>query len=99
MDGRDIGTVVFPQADLKVFMTADMDVRAGRRQEELLAAGTLVDLDEIKQNLAHRDHLDSTRKESPLIKADDAIEIDTSFLSFEDQVAQVVGLAKKIINK
>jgi CMP/dCMP kinase len=95
MDGRDIGTVVFPQAELKLFMTADVEIRAKRRQKELLEKGQEVDLSEICDNLKERDLIDSTRKESPLIKAADAIEIDTSYLDFQDQVHQIVQLAKE----
>lgn len=98
MDGRDIGSVVFPDAELKVFMTADLQTRASRRQQELLEKGEMVDLDIIKRNLAERDRIDSSRKESPLIKMPDAVEIDTSNLSFESQVAQIVQLAKEIID-
>ncbi|ERM84896.1 hypothetical protein P872_22815 [Rhodonellum psychrophilum GCM71 = DSM 17998] len=97
MDGRDIGTVVFPDAELKVFMTADLLIRAERRQKELLERGELVELDKIANNLKERDRIDSTRKESPLLKANDAVEIDTSFMDFEDQVNQIVELAKKKI--
>ncbi len=99
MDGRDIGSVVFPNAELKVFMSADLQTRAIRRQQELLERGEMVDLEEIKNNLAERDQIDSSRKESPLIKVSDAIEIDTSNLTFEDQVAQIVSQAKQIIEK
>jgi cytidylate kinase len=97
MDGRDISTVVFPQAELKVFMTADLNIRAERRQKELLEKGDMVALDKIVQNLAERDQIDSTRKESPLLKADDAVELDTSQLDFEEQVNQIVKLAKERI--
>jgi cytidylate kinase len=97
MDGRDISTVVFPQAELKVFMTADLNIRAERRQKELLEKGDMVALDKIIQNLAERDQIDSTRKESPLLKADDAEELDTSQLDFDEQVNQIVKLAKKRI--
>jgi cytidylate kinase len=97
MDGRDISTVVFPQAELKVFMTADLNIRAERRQKELLEKGDMVALDKIIQNLAERDQIDSTRKESPLLKADDAVELDTSQLDFEEQVNQIVKLAKERI--
>lgn len=97
MDGRDISTVVFPQAELKVFMTADLNIRAERRQKELLEKGDLVPLDKIVQNLAERDQIDSTRKESPLLKADDAVELDTSHLDFEEQVNKIVELAKSRI--
>jgi CMP/dCMP kinase len=97
MDGRDIGTVVFPSAELKVFMSADLNIRAERRQKELLERGELVTLDKIIQNLAERDQIDTTRKESPLKKADDALELDTSLLEFEDQVGKIVSLAKEKI--
>lgn len=97
MDGRDIGSVVFPDAELKVFMTADLETRAARRQQELLEKGEMVDLEEIKTNLAERDRIDSSRVESPLIKTSDAVEIDTSNLTFDGQVAQIVQLAKAVI--
>ena len=93
MDGRDIGSVVFPDAELKVFMTASTEVRAERRKAELEAKGEVVDLEEIMKNLEERDRIDSTRAESPLIKVDDAIEIDTSHLEFNDQVEKVLTLA------
>lgn len=99
MDGRDIGSVVFPGAELKVFMSADLDTRSVRRQQELLEKGELVDLDEIRNNLAERDRIDSSRKESPLLKMPEAIEIDTSNLTFECQVAQIVHQARQIIEK
>lgn len=95
MDGRDIGTVVFPEAELKVFMTADLSIRAARRQKEILEKGDLIDLEKIKHNLGERDRIDSTRAESPLLKAEDAIEIDTSLLEFDDQVEQIVSLAQE----
>ncbi|UII32680.1 (d)CMP kinase [Fulvivirga ulvae] len=99
MDGRDIGTVVFPDAELKVFMEADIYVRAGRRQEELLENGQLVDLSKIIENLKKRDHIDSTREESPLRKADDALVLDTTFLTLEEQVDEVINQAlSKILN-
>lgn len=94
MDGRDIGTVVFPGAELKVFMTADFDVRAERRQKELLEKGELVELDLVKENLAMRDQIDTSRKESPLAKADGAIEIDTTHVTFDEQVEQIIHLAQ-----
>lgn len=93
MDGRDIGTVVFPAADLKVFMTADVLVRAFRRQKELLLRNNMVDLDEVVDNLLQRDKIDTTRKESPLKKADDALEIDTTHITIDEQVDEVVRLA------
>ena len=97
MDGRDIGTVVFPTAELKVFMSADLNIRAERRQKELLERGELVALEKIVQNLAERDQIDTTRRESPLRKAEDAVELDTSLLEFEDQVNQIVSFAKEKI--
>lgn len=93
MDGRDIGTVVFPDAELKVFMGADILVRAFRRQKELLSHDELVDIDTIIENLRKRDEIDSTRKESPLRKASDAIELDTTFITVDEQVDEVVRLA------
>jgi len=99
MDGRDIGSVVFPDAELKVFMTASTEVRAKRRQVELADKGEEVALEEIIANLESRDYQDSTRAESPLIKVEDAIEIDTSDLRFEDQVQKVLNLANSRIEK
>jgi cytidylate kinase len=93
MDGRDIGTVVFPQAELKLFMTADLLVRAFRRQKELLNRDQLIDLDDIMDNLLQRDKIDTNRAESPLRKADDAIAIDTTHISIDEQVDEVIRLA------
>lgn len=93
MDGRDIGTVVFPNAELKFFMTADMVVRAIRRQKELLENDRLVDLDEVIENIAQRDKIDTTRKESPLRQAPDAIVIDTTHITVDEQVDEVVRQA------
>ncbi|WP_200975888.1 (d)CMP kinase [Echinicola sp. 20G] len=97
MDGRDIGTVVFPSAELKVFMTADLKIRAERRQQELLEKGEMVELEKIIHNLSERDRIDSSRTESPLKKAEDAVEIDTSLLDFEDQVCEITHLAQQKI--
>ncbi|MDW7694191.1 (d)CMP kinase [Flammeovirgaceae bacterium SG7u.111] len=94
MDGRDIGTVVFPNADLKVFMTASIETRARRRQLELASKGKDVDLQSIIDNLGQRDEIDSSRKESPLKKAEDAIEIDTSDMTIKGQIEKVIALAK-----
>jgi cytidylate kinase len=94
MDGRDIGTVVFPDAQLKVFMTADLEIRAERRQKELFEQGEMVGLETIIENLSERDRIDTTRTESPLRKAEDAIELDTSFLEFGEQVERIVLWAK-----
>ncbi len=86
MDGRDIGTTVFPDAEVKVFMTADVLVRAQRRQAELAAKGELVSLEAISENLCKRDHLDSTRAESPLRRAADAVLLDTTHIVIDEQV-------------
>lgn len=94
MDGRDIGTHVFPNAELKIFMTADVNLRAFRRQQELLTKKQLVNLEEILQNLQHRDLIDTTRKESPLIQAPDSFLIDTSYMTVDEQVDIVVGMAQ-----
>lgn len=99
MDGRDIGSVVFPDAELKVFMTASTEVRAQRRKQELETKGEAVSLEEIMKNLEERDRIDSTRKESPLIKVEDAVEIDTSNLQFEEQVEKVLNLATEKIGE
>ncbi len=93
MDGRDIGTVVFPDADLKVYMTADPTVRAHRRQIELFAKGETVELEEIIENIRKRDIIDTTRTESPLKRAEDAHLIDTTFMTLEEQVDQLVLMA------
>lgn len=100
MDGRDIGTVVFPMAELKVFMCADLLVRGFRRQKELLEKDRLVDLDDVISNIVQRDAFDTTRTESPLRRAEDAILIDTTFLTLDEQVDEVVrmALAKMIIS-
>lgn len=98
MDGRDISSVVFPDAELKLFMTASTEVRAKRRQMELAEKGEMVELNEIMENLESRDRIDSTRAESPLIKVDDAIEIDTSHLTFDEQVQKVLDLARQRID-
>jgi cytidylate kinase len=93
MDGRDIGTVVFPQAELKLFLTADIQVRAFRRQQELLERDNLVDLDTIIKNITERDRIDSTRAESPLVRAKDAIELDTTHITIDEQVDETIRLA------
>ncbi len=93
MDGRDIGTAVFPDAELKIFMQADLNIRSERRQQELLERKQVVDLEEIKQNLVKRDTIDTTRAEGPLKKADDAYVLDSSFMTIDEQVEMVVNLA------
>jgi cytidylate kinase len=95
MDGRDIGTVVFPDADLKIFMTADLEVRALRRQLELQEKNTHVELEDVIENLKNRDIIDSSRDDSPLKKADDAYLIDTSNLTFDEQVNKILGLIQE----
>jgi len=85
MDGRDIGTVVFPQAELKLFLTASPEIRAQRRMAEMLASGEMVDYQAVLDNLKERDHSDMNRTESPLKKAPDAIEIDNSTITREEQ--------------
>lgn len=92
MDGRDIGTNVFPKADLKIFMTADNDVRAQRRMDEYTSKGQYFSLDEVKKKLMKRDHDDSTRKENPLTQAEDAIVLDNSDISREEQLEYVLKL-------
>jgi len=97
MDGRDIGTVVFPNAELKLFLTADIQVRAYRRQQELLESDKLVDLDTILSNITERDRIDSTRKESPLVQAKDAIGLDTSHITIDEEVDEVLRMAVSTI--
>ncbi|MCG8310451.1 MAG: (d)CMP kinase [Cytophagales bacterium] len=92
MDGRDIGTVVFPNAELKIFMTADLEIRAKRRQLELAEKGTKVALNDVIDNLKNRDIIDSSRADSPLRKADDAHVVDTSHLTFDEQVDKILEL-------
>jgi cytidylate kinase len=93
MDGRDIGTHVFPDAELKIFMVADMHVRAYRRQQELFARKQIVDLEDIIANIQSRDLMDTTREESPLRKAQDAHEIDTTYITVEEQVDCIMNIA------
>ncbi|MGE5395845.1 MAG: (d)CMP kinase [Candidatus Saccharibacteria bacterium] len=91
MDGRDIGTVVFPDAELKLFVTASPEIRAQRRYDELKAKGEIVSYEEILQNVMERDRIDSTREASPLRKAEDALVLDNSHLTREEQLAWVIG--------
>jgi CMP/dCMP kinase len=99
MDGRDIGTVVFPKAKVKIFMTASAEIRAKRRFEELQSKGQEVSLQEVYANVVQRDEQDSNRKDSPLLQAEDAILLDNSFLSKEEQFQKVMAiLASKGIN-
>lgn len=97
MDGRDIGTVVFPTAELKLFLTADSNIRTQRRFDEMQAKGDATSFEAIAENLAHRDHLDKTRKESPLVQAEDAIVLDNSYLNQEEQLLFVMKLVDELI--
>jgi cytidylate kinase len=99
LEGRDIGTVVFPDADLKVFLVASLEARSMRRKRELEEKGIEVSIEALQKEIADRDRLDSTREESPLKRALDAIELDTSNLTIEDQVEFVVRKAKEILEK
>ncbi|OQA12148.1 MAG: Cytidylate kinase [Bacteroidetes bacterium ADurb.Bin397] len=90
MDGRDIGTTVFPNADLKIFMTADPEIRAMRRYREMLSAGVEVSLDDVRNNINSRDYEDTHREESPLRMAPDAVVLDNSHLNFDEQVEFVL---------
>lgn len=97
MDGRDIGTVVFPDAELKVFVNASARTRAERRYNELLAKGQLVDFEDVLANVEERDHIDSTRAESPLRKADDAVLLDNSTMTIEEQDARLMELFNEAV--
>ena len=99
LDGRDIRTVVFPDAELKVFMTAATKIRATRRLNELKGKGHKVTLEEVQENLRMRDHNDTTREESPLIQAEDAVVIDNTNLSKRDQLSMVLALAQQRIQE
>lgn len=98
MEGRDIGSVVFPDADVKIFLTASIEQRALRRQKDYANEGIQISLDEIKSNLIQRDNLDSTRNISPLLKVPDAIEINTSDLTIDEQVEIILERVKEIVS-
>ncbi len=98
MDGRDIGTVVFPDAELKIFMTASAVTRAQRRFDELVQKGDSVSYDEVLKNVEERDYIDTHREDSPLIMAEDAVEIDNSHLTREEQFQAVLELVNAIID-
>ncbi|MES3019321.1 MAG: (d)CMP kinase [Bacteroidota bacterium] len=98
MDGRDIGTVVFPDADLKLFMTADPKVRAERRFKELMIKGEDVTMEEVFENIAHRDYLDTTRDESPLTRADDAIILDNTTIDQAQQLDFALARILPLLN-
>lgn len=97
MDGRDIGTTVFPNAELKIFVTAEVDVRAQRRYDEMLSKGEPADMNEVKLNLQERDRIDQSRAESPLRKADDAVVLDNSHITREEQLQVAYDWAMKRI--
>ena len=97
MDGRDIGSVVFPNAELKLFITANVDIRVQRRFDELKEKGIPQTMTQVKENLIQRDHVDSTRAESPLVKVDDALVLDNSFLSKDQQLDKVLNLVSERI--
>lgn len=96
MDGRDIGTVVFPDAELKVFVTASPEIRAQRRYDELTAKGEKCNLEEILKNVQERDRIDSTREISPLRQADDAIVLDNSYMTIEEQKQWLLNAYRKV---
>lgn len=99
LEGRDIGSVVFPNAELKIFLTASLDKRARRRQHDLNEQGLQVDLQSVREEIAERDRTDATRDASPLVKASEAVEIDTSRLSIDEQVNLVVEEVKRLIRE
>ena len=99
MDGRDIGTVVFPDAELKIFVTASPDVRAQRRFDELTTKGDTVNYNEILENVKKRDYIDQNREESPLKQADDAIVLDNSEITIEEQRRWLINKALEVINR
>jgi cytidylate kinase len=99
MDGRDIGSVVFPDAELKIFMTASSGIRAKRRYSELKNKGEDISFNEVLENVEHRDKIDSNRKNSPLIQSEDAIKIDNSNLSQQEQFDKIMSLAKQKISQ
>lgn len=99
MDGRDIGTTVFPHAEMKVFVEASPEVRAQRRVDELLAKGENVDYDEVYKNICERDRIDTTREVSPLRKADDALVLDNDHLTREEQMEWLIDQFNRIVNE
>lgn len=96
MDGRDIGTVVFPDAEIKIFLTASLEVRAERRYKELLEKGMEADFEQVKANLAKRDHIDSSRNDSPLKQAEDALLLDNSDMTLEEQMIWFKEVYRKL---
>ncbi len=98
MDGRDIGTVVLPDAEVKIFMTATAEERALRRYKENIAKGMTTSLEELTEDMKRRDHLDSTRSVSPLKKAEDAIVLDSTQLEIDEVVKQILGIIEVSLN-
>ena len=98
MDGRDIGTVVFPDAELKIYVDASAETRARRRFKEMIDKGSAVTFEEVLANVVHRDHIDTTRAESPLRRADDAIAIDNSNMTIEEQDAWLLDQFERVTN-
>lgn len=99
MDGRDIGSVVFPDADIKIFLTADPDIRARRRYDELTGKGMDAEFEKVRQNIMDRDHQDSTREISPLVKSVDAVELDNSNMTVEEQMEWFKALLRRKTRK
>ena len=99
MDGRDIGTVVFPDAELKIYVDASAETRAQRRFKEMIEKGAAVTYEEVLANVVHRDHIDTTREESPLRRADDAISLDNSTMSLEEQDAWLLDQFNKVMSR
>ena len=99
LDGRDIGTTVFPHAEMKIFMNASAETRAQRRLQELIGKGQQVTFEEVLANVVRRDHLDQTRKESPLRRADDAIDLDNSRMTKDEQNAWLLARYRETIEK
>lgn len=97
MDGRDIGTNVFPNADLKIFLTADAEIRAERRFKEFEAKGQNIPYNEILANVKERDHIDSTRKTNPLVQAEDAVLLDNSHITIDEQLKNAISLVENIL--
>jgi len=99
MDGRDIGSVVYPDAEVKLFVTANIDVRTKRRYDELISKNMTTPYEDVKINLAHRDHIDSTRDDSPLIQCDDAVLIDNSYMGLDEQLFVALKIVDEKIEK
>jgi len=98
MDGRDIGTVVLPHADRKIFLTASVDVRAQRRYQEYQEKGVCCDLDQIREDIRQRDYNDTHRENSPLRKAEDAVELDTSYMNIQEVTDEVLRLYRERVS-